>query len=238
MDWIYGYKPVLETLQLDATRVKQLVVSRRRQKGLEALQKYGVPIRVVDSRELDERFGEANHQGIAAECTPFAYQGLNDWLDSAPDDAVAVILDGVQDAGNLGAIIRTAVATGAHVAILPERKAASVTPAAIRASAGLASRLPVVRVTNVARAMGTLRDAGFWITGAATRGGKRPWEVDLTGRVAIVVGSEAKGMRRLVAENCDHLVTVPLEDGVESLNVAAAAAMLLYEIRRQRSDGR
>lgn len=234
MDWIYGYKPVLDALHHDAKSVKRLLVSKRRKKGVEALEGKGVRVERVDPRVLDDRFGDANHQGVAAECRPFEYSGLLDWVDQAPEDAICVILDGVQDAGNLGAIIRSAVATGAAGVILPARKAAGVTPAAVRASAGLATRIPVVRVNNLARAIETLQEKGFWLTGAATRGGVAPWTVDLKGRVGVVVGSEGKGMRRLVAEKCDHLVTVPLLPTAESLNVSAAAAMLLYEIVRQR----
>ena len=237
MDWIYGYQPVLETLRRDRKSVNRVVISNRRRKGVEELREFGVRVEVVDARKLDDRFEGANHQGIAAECRPFEYRSLLEWLDTAPADAICVVRDEVQDAGNLGAIIRSAVATGAHAIVIPSRKAAGVTPAAVRASAGLAALIPVVRVNNVARSIESLQEKGFWVTGAATRDGVPPWKVDLKGRVAVVVGSEGKGMRRLVAEKCDHLVTVPLLPTAESLNVSAAAAMLLYEIVRQRSQG-
>ncbi len=235
MDWIYGYQPVFETLRNDRASVHRVLVSDRRRKGLEEIREFGVPVDVVDSRKLDDRFDGANHQGIAAECRPFQYASLLDWVDTAASNAVCVVLDEVQDAGNLGAIIRTAVASGASAVVIPARKAAGVTPAAVRASAGLAARITVIRVNNLARALETLKEREFWVTGAATRGGVDPWKVDLTGRVAVVLGSEGKGMRRLITEKCDHLVTVPLVPGAESLNVSAAAAMLLYEVVRQRA---
>ena len=235
MDWIYGYNPVLETLRNDRNSVHRLLLSNRRKKGREELEAFGVRIEVVDARKLDDQFGDANHQGIAAQCRPFHYASLLDWVETAPKDAVCVVLDEIQDPGNLGAILRSAVATGASAVIVPARKAAGVTPAAVRASAGLAAQIPVVRVNNLGRALETLKERGFWITGAATRDGVTPWSVDLTGRVAVVVGSEEKGLRRMVADKCDHLVTVPLVPTAESLNVSAAAAMLLYEVIRQRA---
>ena len=238
-EWIYGLRPVLEALEVDGDQALSLEVSTGRKKGLEALIKLArqarVTVRKVPPVVLDERCRGGHHQGVALEVRPFQYAHFETWLSGivSRPDALVVVMDQVQDPMNLGAMIRSAAAMGVAGVVLPERRASPVTPSVVRASAGTVRRLPVCRVANVSRALSQLKEAGFWVSGAGAGGGQPPWEVDLTGRVALVMGSEGKGMRRLVEKSCDFLLTIPLTAGVESLNVSAAAAMLLYEIRRQ-----
>ncbi len=242
-DWVYGMRPVMETLEGDPEGALRLWVSSRRKKGLDkitaAARKAKIKISPISPEELDERSRGGNHQGLALEVRPFQYVGFDHWLASASRDRaegvdpLVLILDQVQDPMNLGAIIRSAAAFGVEAVIIPERRASPVTPTAVRSSAGMARKVPVIRVGNLSRTIERLKAEGFWVAGAATRSGRSPWQVDLKGPVALVMGSEHSGIRRLVAKGCDHHLTLPLMEGVESLNVSAAAAMLIYEVRRQ-----
>lgn len=242
---IYGYRPVLEALEDPHEVPRALWVSRRRKRGLEALEeaahRRGLRVERVDEGRLDAEASGGNHQGVMVVCAPFAYAGFETSADAVLEAsreeggrrALVLALDGVQDPMNLGAALRTAVACGAGLVVLPEHKAAGVTPTVLRASAGLARRVPVARVVNLGRALDALKAKGFWVAGACTRDGVAPWEADLKGPLVVVLGSEGRGMRRGVERRCDWRVTVPLAEGAESLNVAAAGAMLLYEAMRQ-----
>ncbi len=239
-EWVYGMHPVGETLEVDPEGATLLRISGRRQRGAEALLErasaLGVAVEHVEPRVLDAMCEGGNHQGVALRVKPYKYAELGAWIGSLGADqaAVVVVLDEVQDPANLGAVLRTAAAVGVGAVVIPDRRAASVTPAVVRASAGVARRVRVCQVGNLSRELGRLKEAGFWVTGAVARGGVSPWEVDLCGRVVLVMGSEGRGVRRLVEEGCDHRVTIPLVGGVESLNVSAAAAMMMYEVVRQR----
>jgi 23S rRNA (guanosine2251-2'-O)-methyltransferase len=149
-----------------------------------------------------------------------------------------VLLDGVEDPQNLGAVIRTALAAGAGGVVIPERRAAGLTEAAVRASAGAAAHLRVARVTNLARAMEEIKEAGYWLVGLDERAEKRHTEVDLTGAIAVVLGGEGKGLHQLVKERCDFVVSIPTSGPVRSLNVSVAAGVVLFEAVRQRSAKR
>lgn len=236
---IFGFKPVFEALEEDPQGISELWVSAGRRKGVEevlALAARGnVPVRRLEDAELATRCGGGNHQGLAACVAAFAYAELPALVAGLGEEALVVVLDGVQDPRNLGGILRTAAGFGVSAVCIPERRAAQVTPAAVRASAGLARRVPVCRVGNVTDALEALKAAGFWISGAAVQGGSPPWEIDLRGRVALVLGSEGRGIRPRVLEACDHRLGVPLAPGVESLNVGTATAALCYEVIRQRA---
>ncbi len=149
-----------------------------------------------------------------------------------------VLLDGVEDPQNLGAVIRTALAAGAGGVVIPERRAAGLTEAAVRASAGAAAHLRVARVTNLARAMEEIKEAGYWLVGLDERAEKRHTDVDLTGAIAVVLGGEGKGLHQLVKERCDFVVSIPTSGPVRSLNVSVAAGVVLFEAVRQRSAKR
>lgn len=194
-----------------------------------------VPVEFVPRARLDA--AAPHHQGVLAEVEPFAYtpfEHLLHQLRGARYAPLVLALDHVQDPQNLGALLRTACALGASGAILPERRAAEITPAAAKASAGAVEHLPIARVTNLVRALEDLKELGLWVVGLDARGDEPLWEVDLTGPTVLVVGSEGEGLSRLVREHCDFVARVPMPGPMESLNVTAAGSLALYEALRQR----
>jgi 23S rRNA (guanosine2251-2'-O)-methyltransferase len=182
--------------------------------------------------ELNRLAGSPDHQGIVAEVDPYPYADAAALLERA--DALVVALDQVQDTRNLGAICRSAEAAGATGVVIPSRRSAGITPAACKASAGAVEHLPVARVTNLADWLRVAKDAGAWIHGAEAGAPAPHSQADLTGKVVLVLGGEGRGLRRRVAEGCDLLVSIPVRGRVASLNVSAAAAVLLFEALRQR----
>jgi 23S rRNA (guanosine2251-2'-O)-methyltransferase len=186
----------------------------------------------TDAAELTRLAGSPDHQGIVAEVEPYPYADPARLL--AGPDALIVALDQVQDPHNLGAVCRSAEAAGAAGVVIPGRRAVGVTAAACKASAGAVEHLPVARVRNLASWLGQAKDAGAWIYGAEAGAEALATQTDLTGKVVLVLGSEGRGLRRLVAESCDLLVSIPVRGRVASLNVSAAAAVLLFEAARQR----
>lgn len=192
----------------------------------------GVPFSVAPRPELDRRFGGV-HNGVVARVGSREGWSLESLLKSEPAGSRKVlVLDGVEDPRNLGAILRVAEGFGATGVVVPKDRAASMTAAAMKSSAGASETARIATVVNLRAALVRMRDDGFWIWGAE-KGGKGAHEIDLTGDVALVLGGEGKGLHRLVRETCDGLVGIPVSPRVESLNVATAAAVLLYEVRRQ-----
>ncbi len=187
----------------------------------------------TSAAELERLCGSPDHQGIVAEVDPYPY-GDADGLLRRPD-ALIVALDQVQDPRNLGAVCRSAESAGVAGLIIPERRAATVTPVVCKTSAGAVEHLEVAHVRNLADWLGAAKEAGFWIWGADADGDQPPWGVDLTGPTVLVLGGEGKGLRPRVASACDGLVALPTLGKVESLNVSAAATALLFESVRQRS---
>jgi 23S rRNA (guanosine2251-2'-O)-methyltransferase len=185
------------------------------------------------AEELTRLAGSPDHQGFVAEVDPYPYAEASELLE-APD-ALIVALDQIQDPQNLGAVCRSAEAAGAAGVVIPERRAASVTAAACKASAGAVEHLPVARVRNLADWLGEAKEAGAWIYGADADAETEHTGADLTGKAVLVLGSEGRGLRPRVAASCDLLVSVPMRGRVESLNVSATAAVLLFESVRQRS---
>ena len=188
----------------------------------------------VSGEELEQLCGSPDHQGLVAEMEPYPYVSAAEVL--VPDDALVVALDQIQDPQNLGAICRTAEGAGAAGVVLPEHGSARVTPAVCRASAGAVEHLPVAVVRNLADFLDEAKRAGAWVYGAEADGDVTYTEPDYTGRVVLVLGSEGRGLRPRVRSACDALVRVPLRGRLESLNVSATAAVLLYEIVRQRTN--
>jgi 23S rRNA (guanosine2251-2'-O)-methyltransferase len=185
--------------------------------------------------ELTRLAGSPDHQGVVAEVDPYPYADAGELL--ARPDALVVALDQIQDPRNLGAVCRSAEAAGAVGVIIPSRRSASVTAVAAKASAGAVEHLRVARVPNLADWLSVAKDGGAWVYGAESGAATPHTSADLTGRVVLVLGSEGGGLRRRVAESCDLLVSIPIRGRVESLNVAAAAAVLLFEAARQRGGG-
>ena len=238
---IYGINPVLEALR-SGRRAFELFTARggtdrRLEKILAAAGEKGVPVRQREKPDLARLCGTDHHQGVALRVEPFPYADLSDivvrWRNSG-ESGLLLVLDGIQDPHNLGALIRTAACAGAHGVIIPKDRAARVTPAVEKASAGAVETVPVVQVTNVARTLEELKGAGFWIFGADSGAAAPLFDQDYTGHTALVIGSEGEGVRPLVKKHCDLLVRIPLKGGVSSLNASVSGGILLFEVVRQR----
>jgi 23S rRNA (guanosine2251-2'-O)-methyltransferase len=238
---IYGVHAVRVMLERHPARVRTVLLAERRENARvrvieELARRHGLPLERVDMAALQQLLGEVTHQGVAAHIAPLP-PWSEDKLLAALGGASApllVALDGVQDPHNLGACLRTADACGALAVIVPRDRAAQLTPAARKVAVGAAETIPVVVVTNLARTLRLLKDAGIWVVGADPAGEKPAHSVDLTGPVVLVLGAEGTGLRHLTQQNCDYLVRLPQLGAVESLNVSVAAGMLLYEAVRQR----
>lgn len=240
-EWIYGRHPVLEALRAGRAINKILlaegVSSRQLAPLLAAARQQGVPVQQVPRRKLDELAPAAVHQGVAAAVAARAYAEVTDLLARARargEMPFLVVLDGLEDPHNLGSILRTADAVGAHGVIIPKRRSAQLTPAAVKASAGAAEHVPVARVTNIARTLEELKAEGLWVVGTDAQATQDYRTADYTVPLALVVGSEGRGMSRLVRETCDVLVRLPMVGRLTSLNAAVAAALLMYEVFRAR----
>jgi 23S rRNA (guanosine2251-2'-O)-methyltransferase len=232
---IYGLNPVLEALRSHAERVHYVGVAREHggklQRAVAEAKRAGVPVRQMTAEQIDRLAGRGVHNGVVADVSEGKYADFDDVIDRDSTSFV-LILDGITDPQNLGAILRVADGFGVDLVVIPQHDSAGLTPAAVKASAGASEWVPVAQVTNLARALEALEKRGYWRYGAAM-GGDAPPSIDFRGKVAIVLGSEGKGIRRNVLEHCDRVVTIPMKGHVESLNVAAAAAVLCYEVRRQ-----
>jgi 23S rRNA (guanosine2251-2'-O)-methyltransferase len=242
---VYGAHPVREAVR--AGRVQALFYAEVESGPAGALLRElldlarGANIQAVarPRADLDELAAGGVHQGVVAVVGEYNYAQLDEVLKIASKSGrppLVLVLDSVQDPQNLGALVRTAYVVGAHGIVIPKDRAVGVTPATVKASAGATEHVRIATVTNVARALEELKEAGLWIAGAVAAGdSKAPWDIDFTVPIALVLGAEGKGIRPLVQRGCDLLVQIPMEGQVASLNVGAAGAMLLYEIVRQRS---
>jgi len=196
----------------------------------------GVPVRFEERAQLDRLAATREHQGIVALAAAKRALALEDLLTTHSRDGLLVLLDGVEDPHNLGAIVRTALAARAQGVVIPERRAAGLTEAVSRASAGALEHLPVARVKNLPRAMEQLKEAGYWLVGLDERAPKAYTEVDFTGSTGVVLGSEGEGLHELTRKRCDFLVSIPAAGPVRSLNVSVAAGVVLFEAVRQRQN--
>ncbi|MFC9911624.1 23S rRNA (guanosine(2251)-2'-O)-methyltransferase RlmB [Streptomyces sp. NPDC059862] len=242
---VVGRNPVVEALRggvpASTLYVQQFIDSDERVR--EALQlaaeRGGINLMEAPRPELDRMTNGLNHQGLVLQVPPYEYAHPEDLADAAADegeDPLIVALDGVTDPRNLGAVVRSVAAFGGHGVVVPERRAAGMTAGAWKTSAGTAARTPVARATNLTRALEAYKKAGIVVVGLAADGDVELGELDaLGGPVAIVVGSEGKGLSRLVGETCDFRVRIPMPGGAESLNAGVAAGIVLYEAARRRS---
>jgi 23S rRNA (guanosine2251-2'-O)-methyltransferase len=229
---VYGRRAVREALR-GRREVLELWATERALKAEDWLRETERPrLHVKPERELSEAAGTRDHQGVLAWCEPYRY--ADGWELAAQEQPLLACLDQVTDPRNLGAVIRSAEGAGATGVVVPAHGSATITPAVARASAGAVEHLPVAVVPNLARYLGEVKRGDLWIY-AATADAQRPmWETDLSGGVVLVFGAEGKGLRPLVRRTCDDAVAIPLNGRVGSLNVSVAAALLLYEARRQR----
>ena len=239
MDILYGRNPVLEALRAGRPARKLVLATGvgsedRLEEILALARERGIPVEGSSRRRLDDVAHTEHHQGIAGYFHGRPPLALEDLLATSRSPQLFVVLDGIQDPQNLGAITRTADAVGADGVVLPRHRAAGVTAAAAKASAGATEHVPVATVTNLVHALELMQGAGLWVVGLAADGETRYDSVDFTVPVAVVIGAEGEGMRPLTRRHCDTVVSLPLAGRVSSLNAAAAAAVLLYEVARQR----
>jgi 23S rRNA (guanosine2251-2'-O)-methyltransferase len=239
---LYGRHPVRELLRAGGRRIEELLLLREgRGAALQEIvglaQGRGVRLSYRTREQLTALAGTSHHQGVVARVAEAGYASLGDLL-SVParrgEPAFFLVLDQVQDPRNLGALLRIAEATGVHGVVLPKHRAAGLTGGTAKAAGGAIEFLAVARETNLVHVMEELKKQGIWVIGCSPRGGVPVWEADLTGPLCVVLGGEGPGLRRLVAERCDLLVTLPMRGRVASLNVAAAGAVICYEVLRQR----
>jgi 23S rRNA (guanosine2251-2'-O)-methyltransferase len=230
-DQVYGRRPVREALR-GRREVLELWATERAVAAEEWLRDAPVRVQVKLERDLTDAIGTRDHQGVIAWTEPYRYADA--WELAAVDRPLLACLDQVTDPRNLGAVIRTAEGAGATGVIVPAHGSAAVTPTVGKASAGAVEHLPVAVVPNLARYLSEIKSADLWIYAATGDGDQTLWETDFKGGTAFVLGAEGKGLRPLVRRTCDAAVSIPLAGNVESLNVSVAAALLLYEARRQR----
>lgn len=239
---IYGWHAVLAVLERSPERVLQVWLDEKRSGPkpdavVKAARAAQVKLQRSGREQLQELVGEAHHQGVVARCrtaTPTHGADLGQFLAGLTQPPFLLILDGVQDPHNLGACLRTADAAGAHALIVPRDNAASVTPTVRKVASGAAETVPVFQVTNLARTLDQLKADGVWLVGAAGDAHDSLYDTDLRGPIALILGAEGKGLRRLTQERCDFLVQIPMAGTVSSLNVSVAAGVCLFEALRQR----
>jgi 23S rRNA (guanosine2251-2'-O)-methyltransferase len=232
VEWIYGRNVVELALAPGARRrAHRVVATPPALAKLRGVLPDSLPVETSDVKALDALTGSPDHQGVALQVDPYPYVEAYELLGAE----ILVVLDEVSDPRNLGAVARSALAAGAAGLLVPRHRSAAVTPAAVKASAGILEHLRVAQVTNVVSLLNDAKKAGSWVYGAAGEATLSYLELDLTGPVVLVFGAEGKGLRPLVARTCDQLAAIPVEAPVESLNVSVAAALFLYEARRQRA---
>ncbi|HEY4092222.1 MAG TPA: 23S rRNA (guanosine(2251)-2'-O)-methyltransferase RlmB [Luteibacter sp.] len=240
--WIVGINPVEGALANDPERIRELLVEQNSKNAriseiLAAARKHGIQVRTMGKDQLEKMSGEARHQGVVARYETPPMLGENDLeslVEKAGPDCLVLVLDGVTDPHNLGACLRSAAAAKVTAVVVPKDRAVGLTPTVRRASAGGADIVPLVAVTNLARALRTMKDAGVWITGLAGETDKSIYQVDLKGPTALVLGGEGDGMRHLTREICDFVAKIPMPGNMESLNVSVATGVVLFEALRQR----
>jgi 23S rRNA (guanosine2251-2'-O)-methyltransferase len=246
---VFGVQPVLEALRAGARPVERITLAEgahesRLREILEIARYADIPVRRVPRPELQRIAAGANHQGVVATIAAAHYTHADELLDALAarvgtlDPPLAVVLDGVEDPRNLGAVIRTMECAGAHGVFVPERRAAGLTETVAKAAAGALEYVPVARVTNVVRLLEELKARGVWTVGTAAGAETSYTDWDWTQPCALLLGGEGEGLRRLVRERCDVLVGIPLRGRIESLNVSVAAGVVLYEALRQRTARR
>ncbi len=241
-EWIVGRHPVMEAIQA-GREINKIWINKQGQ-GLSPdvmnqLRERRITVQFVPRQKLDQLAGEERHQGIVASVAAHDYADLDDLFKRAEErgeDPFFIMLDGLEDPHNLGSVLRTADAVGAHGVIIPKNRAVGLTSVVAKASTGAIEYIPVVRVTNLARTMKELKERGVWFVGTAADAPKDYKEMEANLPLCLVIGNEGKGMSRLVKESCDFLIKIPMRGHVTSLNASVATGLLLYEILRVRES--
>jgi 23S rRNA (guanosine2251-2'-O)-methyltransferase len=240
-NYIYGRNPIEEALRSEAERVEKIFVRKSvRDSQLTTLfnlaSQHHIPISHVPGSKLYELVGDVNDQGVVAMMGEVSYQDFGTWLDTIDTSTYPAVLlmDEIKDSGNLGAMLRTAVATGISAVLVPKHRQAPINSTVYKTSAGTAGRIPIVRAGNLNRAIEKLKDEGFWIAGLDMDGDQELWELEVDRPLAFVVGSEEDGISPKTLEHCDYKFRIPMENKVESLNVSVSTALLCYEWKRKK----
>jgi 23S rRNA (guanosine2251-2'-O)-methyltransferase len=241
-EWLYGLHSLDAVMAQEPERIIELFVLKGRTDErlnniINLSRKMGVSIQFCNRKTLDDKVNGEQHQGVVAKARPGKVLDEHDLariLDKSESPFI-LILDGVTDPHNLGACLRTADAAGVDAVVVPKDKSASLNPTVRKVACGAAEVIPLIQVTNLSRSIKTLQDSGVWVIGTAGEATQSLYECKLQGPIALVMGAEGKGMRRLTRENCDELVKLPMAGSVSSLNVSVATGVCLYEIVRQRS---
>ena len=249
-DILYGVNAVLEALRAGKRQIETITILEsarpdRLKSLLDLAREKSVPVHRVPRLELDRSLGDVRHQGVVARIAAARYADADELLDvleskvGSPDPPLVLGLDGIEDPHNLGSIVRTAECAGVHGVFIAERRAVGLTSVVAKVAAGALEYVPVARVTNLVRLIEQLKERNIWVVGAAAEAKQFYWDWDWKLPAAIFLGSEGQGLHRLVREHCDTLVRIPVTGRLESLNVSVAAAVLLFEARRQRmpADG-
>lgn len=244
-DYIEGKRPILEALRTNVP-IKCVLIADNVKKDsliedvLRKAKRFDVQVKTVSRKRLDDLSERGSHQGLMAETRPFEYVNVTSILEAAENSAkehegraLVVLLDHITDAGNLGAIARSAESVGSAGLIIPNKRAAHVTAATYKSSAGAISHIPVSQVANLTQTIERLKEAGFWVAGASEHAQDYIWQSNLKGKIALVMGNEGEGISRLVMDSCDFLVKLPQIGEVSSLNVAQASTACMYEWLRQ-----
>lgn len=244
-DYIEGKRPIIEALRTNVPMRGILLADNVKRDSLieDILRKAkhaDVPVKTVPRKKLDEKSERGSHQGIMAETKPFVYAGIgavidraNSWAAEHEGHALVVMLDHITDAGNLGAVTRSAEAVGASGLVIPNKRSTHVDASTYKSSAGAIAHMPVAQVANLVQVMARLKDEGFWVAGASEHAEGTIWDANMKGKIALVMGNEHEGLSRLVLESCDFLVKLPQMGKISSLNVAQASTVCMYEWLRQ-----
>lgn len=239
---IYGINPLLEALKSHPEYFKDILIAHGRTgQEIEKIRKlagqHDIKYRMVDKEDIESLAGTAHHQGVAAALSEFKYSDVEDVLErwrSSKEKALILILDCIQDPQNLGSLIRTANTAGVHGVIIPKDRAAEVTSTVVKASAGAIEHILISRVTNIADTITKLKNAGVWVIGIEADSKENIYSFDMDTDLAIVIGSEGKGIRRLVKEKCDICLSIPMKGNISSLNASVAGGIALFEVVRKR----
>lgn len=240
-DIVYGVNPVMEALRGNRKAFELFLAEgadRRLDKLVQQAVEKEVPVRRRDRVALARLAGTEHHQGAVLRVEPYPYADMYDLLDrwkQSGEPGLILVLDGIQDPHNLGALIRSAACAGAHGVIIPQDRACGITPTVEKVSAGGVEAVTVARVANISQALELLKKEGFWVYGAAGDAGESLYRQDFRGHTALVIGGEGEGMRPLVRKNCDLLISIPLKGAITSLNASVAGGIMLFEAVRQRN---
>ncbi len=241
--YIYGRHPIEEALTEEAERIEKIFVRDNLRDSqlsniFELASQYRIPISHVPGSKLHELVGKVNDQGVVALMSKISYEDFGVWIDSVDTSSypAVLLLDEIEDPGNLGAILRTAAAAGISAVLVPKHRQAPINATVYKTSAGTAGRIPIVRAGNLNQAILKLKDEGFWIGGLDMEGDQELWDLEVDRPLAFVIGNEGSGISQKTLEHCDYRFRIPMENKVESLNASVSAALLCYEWNRKKGN--